>query len=224
MQADAFLRLEVDNQFVGQLLGGDFLSGIISLGLLLPTLAVGAPMSLDPDDRHQWTPVWPECRVAIDFQSPRWRWSGAAYFDHNTGQEPLEKAFDSWFWLRTHNRRGTAVLYDTRLRDGSERQMALRFGHEGEIEQLPSPPRVQLPRGLWGVSRPSRSEGGQARLVQRWEDTPFYTRSLVETRLMDEVGIAVHESLSLRRFSSPIVQLMLPFRMPRRATRRVPGA
>jgi len=184
-----------------------------------PTLSVGSTIGLDPDERHLWTPVWPECRVDVDLDHPEWRWSGAAYFDHNTGPEPLEEAFESWFWLRAHTAKGPVVLYDTRLRDGSEHHRALRFGPGAATERLSAPERVDLPRGLWGVDRPTRSEGGEARLIRRWEDTPFYTRSLVETRLMDEVAIAVHESLSLNRFSSPIVRLMLPFRMPRRTSR-----
>jgi carotenoid 1,2-hydratase len=57
--------------------------------------------------------------------------------------------------------------------------------------------------------------GHQARVVETLEDTPFYARSLVETRLAGETATCVHESLSLDRFDSRIVQLMLPFRMPR---------
>jgi hypothetical protein len=41
-------------------------------------------------------------------------------------------------------------------------------------------------------------------------------RSLLQTRLLGESATAVHESLSLRRFSAPWVQALLPFRMPRR--------
>jgi carotenoid 1,2-hydratase len=47
------------------------------------------------------------------------------------------------------------------------------------------------------------------------EDTPFYARSVLQTRLLGQDAIAVHESLSLDRFRNPIVQAMLPFRMPR---------
>ena len=50
------------------------------------------------------------------------------------------------------------------------------------------------------------------------EDTPFYARSLLDTHLLGQAAVAVHESLSLARFRSGWVQAMLPFRMPR--TRR----
>ena len=43
------------------------------------------------------------------------------------------------------------------------------------------------------------------------EDTPFYARSV----LVNGSDLTMHESLSLDRFRSPWVQVMLPFRMPR---------
>ena len=51
---------------------------------------------------------------------------------------------------------------------------------------------------------------------QTLEDTPFYSRSVIETGLFGEQVTAVHESLSLDRFQAPWVQAMLPFRIPRR--------
>jgi carotenoid 1,2-hydratase len=47
-------------------------------------------------------------------------------------------------------------------------------------------------------------------------DAPFYARSIIDTTLYGEPVEAVHESLLLNRFRSPVVQAMLPFRMPRR--------
>ena len=59
---------------------------------------------------------------------------------------------------------------------------------------------------------------------QRWtpqartlEDTPFYARSLLDTCLLGEPVHGVHESLDLERFRSGWVQMLLPFRMPRRS-------
>jgi carotenoid 1,2-hydratase len=49
------------------------------------------------------------------------------------------------------------------------------------------------------------------------EDTPFYVRSLLRTQLLGENVTAVHESLDIPRLVSLPVQLMLPWRMPRRA-------
>jgi carotenoid 1,2-hydratase len=40
---------------------------------------------------------------------------------------------------------------------------------------------------------------------------------VVATRWHGDHTTFIHESLSLTRFVSPIVQAMLPFRMPRRA-------
>jgi carotenoid 1,2-hydratase len=67
---------------------------------------------------------------------------------------------------------------------------------------------------MWGVARPSRSDGA-GRVVKTLEDTPFYTRSMIETELLGETRISMHESLDLRRFASTWVKCLLPFRMPR---------
>jgi carotenoid 1,2-hydratase len=47
------------------------------------------------------------------------------------------------------------------------------------------------------------------------EDAPFYARSQLSAKLFGETADVMHESLSLDRFRMPIVQAMLPFRMPR---------
>jgi carotenoid 1,2-hydratase len=51
--------------------------------------------------------------------------------------------------------------------------------------------------------------------VKALEDAPFYTRSLIDASIGERRGLMVHESINLRRFVSPVVQAMLPFRMPR---------
>ena len=70
---------------------------------------------------------------------------------------------------------------------------------------------------FWRVPRETRSDDGRAEVVRTFEDTPFYSRSLLSARLAGEAVRPVHESLSLDRFRNPLVRLMLPFRMPRRA-------
>ena len=47
------------------------------------------------------------------------------------------------------------------------------------------------------------------------EDTPFYARSVIAAGLAGQRVTAMHESLSMDRFSTAWVQAMLPFRMPR---------
>ena len=71
-----------------------------------------------------------------------------------------------------------------------------------------------LPTTGWRVQRRARSESPQgATVVTTLEDTPFYARSLVGTRLFGAETVAVHESLSMERFASPWVQTLLPFRI-----------
>ena len=65
-----------------------------------------------------------------------------------------------------------------------------------------------------GLARSVRSEDA-ASVVRTLEDAPFYARSVISARLLGEPVTLMHESLSLDRFKMPIVQAMLPFRMPR---------
>ncbi|MFD0938632.1 carotenoid 1,2-hydratase, partial [Methylobacterium trifolii] len=71
------------------------------------------------------------------------------------------------------------------------------------------------PTRLWRMPRETRSDDGRAAVLRTFEDTPFYSRSLLAATLDGQPVRAVHESLSLDRFRNPLVRLMLPFRMPR---------
>jgi carotenoid 1,2-hydratase len=83
-----------------------------------------------------------------------------------------------------------------------------------QTREVPEPKPLQ--RGLWGMSREVNSETAPL-LIAKLEDAPFYTRNHVSMTLDGKPCEAYHESLSLDRFVHPVVQLMLPFRMPRRA-------
>ena len=75
-----------------------------------------------------------------------------------------------------------------------------------------------LPGTLWRVPRQTRSDAGApADVLRTLEDTPFYNRSLIRASLGGQSVTAMHETLSLDRFASRWVQMLLPFRMPRRA-------
>ena len=173
---------------------------------------------LDPAGRHVWEPLAPRARVEARFEAPGLAWDGAGYFDMNHGGESLEEGFADWQWSRAHLSGGaTAVIYEGKLRDGGRFGMAIRIGADGTIEEVDTPPAVALPSTLWRMARTTRADpGAVAKVRATWEDTPFYARTALSTRLFGEDVTAVHESLSLDRFASPVVQWMLPWRMPRR--------
>ena len=173
---------------------------------------------LDPSGRHVWEPLAPRSRVDVSFSEPDISWSGLGYLDANHGSESLEEGFADWQWSRAHLANGdTAVIYEGKLRDGDDFGMALRIASDGNAEVMEMPAPVVLGRTNWQVNRLTRADAGhEARLRATWEDTPFYSRSALATRLWGEDVVAVHESLSLDRFRSPIVQWMLPWRMPRK--------
>lgn len=172
--------------------------------------------NLDPGGRHRWHPVAPRARVEVTMARPGIAWRGGGYFDSNFGEEPLETGFDDWHWSRAHLKNEVAVLYEGRRSDGMPFDLALKMDRQGRWQDVPPPPVARLPRSGWQIDRITRADAGASpRVVKTWVDAPFYARSALDTRLFGEDVRAVHESLSLGRFRSPIVQAMLPFRMPR---------
>jgi carotenoid 1,2-hydratase len=172
---------------------------------------------LDTAGLHRWGPIAPAARVEVEFDMPALRWSGQGYLDCNEGDEPIERPFRSWDWSRAQLAGGdTAVLYDVRERSGAERLLALRFARDGRVSEFDAPQRRPLPGTLWRVPRQMRAEAAPV-LVRTLEDTPFYVRSELRTRLLGEDVNAMHETLEVPRLDSAVVQWMLPWRMPRRA-------
>jgi carotenoid 1,2-hydratase len=143
--------------------------------------------ALDAAGLHQWCPIAPCARVEVDLDQPRLSWAGRGYLDSNWGARPLADDLIRWDWSRAALKGRTAVLYDATRRDGSALSLAMEF-----------------------------DDHGQAKKFSPLEDSPFYARSLLRTHLLGEEVVAMHESLSLQRWAQPVVQIMLPFRMPRR--------
>ena len=182
-----------------------------------PAALTGRVFTLDDAGRHRWSPVAPRSRVEVELSSPALRWSGDGYLDTNDGDAALEDDFTTWDWCRAPMGEGAAILYNASRRVGGDQSLALRVDAAGAVERVPPPPRATLPDTLWRVRRDTRADAGHAPRVRRTlEDTPFYSRSLIDTRLFGQDVTAVHESLSLDRFRAPWVQAMLPFRIPRR--------
>ena len=174
-----------------------------------------APFTLDSDGHHRWWPLAPSSRVEVAFDRPSLNWSGHAYFDTNEGDVPLEHSFRSWTWSRSTLEHGAAILYDVERRDGSRQDLSLRFDPDGTPRPIAPPIPAVLPRTLWRLPRATRSDDGRAAVLRRFEDAPFYSRSLLSARICGEAVRPVHESLDLDRLTHPLVRFMLPFRMPR---------
>jgi len=183
---------------------------------------------LDAAGRHRWGPIAPCARIEVELERPGLRWNGQAYLDSNEGDEPVDRAFRSWDWSRANLRDGsTAVIYDLRPSakvacDGADRLIAMRFAPDGDSTPFEPPSRQKLPRSRWGLGRTQRSDAHTpVRVLQTLEDTPFYVRSLIDASLRGEPVTAVHETLHVPRLVCLPVQLMLPFRMPRRSGCRI---
>jgi len=182
-----------------------------------PAALSGRVFTLDGRGDHRWWPIAPCARVEVALERPALRWSGAGYLDANAGDAPLEHGFVRWDWSRASLDGRTVVLYDVRRRDGEDLALALAFDARGGVRPIEAPARVHLPATRWRIERATRADHDHpASVLETLEDTPFYARSVLGTRLLGAPATAVHESLDLDRFRAGWVQLLLPFRMPRR--------
>lgn len=181
-----------------------------------PSALTEQTFALDASNRHRWWPIAPCARIQVDLTQPELRWLGDGYFDINHGDAPLEHDFAGWEWSRAGTRKGTVVFYDTAPLAGASTHLALRYDARGQPEHLDKLPQTRLPSTGWRIARSAHGDPAQpAKVTRTLEDTPFYARSQLSARWYGETVDVMHESLSLNRFRRPIVQAMLPFRMPR---------
>ncbi len=182
---------------------------------VIPAALTGRRVMLDGAGRHRWVPLAPISRVEVEVADHSW--SGDGYLDMNAGDAPLEQDFSHWNWCCARVGDGAAIIYDVTMRSGENRCLCLRVDGAGGVETFAPPPPVLLPRTRWRVARGVRSEDGTAELRRTFEDAPFYARSEVAWQLGGKTVVGTHESLSLDRLRSDVVQAMLPLRIPRRA-------
>lgn len=181
---------------------------------VVPTAITRQAFLLNEIGNHRWWPIAPCARVQVTLERPHLRWQGDGYFDMNRGDMPLESGFVDWQWSRGATPDGAIILYEALRRDGSRIDLAMTFDPQGRMQTFEPPSLHALKCTGWRVGREVRSEDAPG-IIKTLEDAPFYARSVVSAKLLDEPVILMHESLSLDRFRMPIVQAMLPFRMPR---------
>lgn len=172
---------------------------------------------LDDKAQHFWQPLSPIAHAEVSFHRPSLNWKGKAYIDSNWGFEPLEKGFKNWDWSRGHTKSGAILLYDAFTRDETNRQLALKADDHNNITDIEIEPRQKLKNApIWRVARTTLADPKTRPTTKKMlEDTPFYTRSYIDTAHDKERILAVHESLDCDRFASSWVRCLLPFRMPR---------
>ena len=187
---------------------------------LVPRAVNDRVFAIDAGQTHHWRPVAPLADVEVAFDQPGLSWRGTGYFDMNFGDSPLEDAFGYWDWSRMHQKNGTtAISYTTDARDGRQTSHALRFLKDGTLETGHTLPAIELPATrIFGIRRRTCPlDAAPVQLGKTLEDTPFYSRSTISSRIDGQWASGVHESLDGDRLRKALVKLMLPFRMPRRA-------
>ncbi len=194
------------------------ISGVRGEIRLTPSAVTEVEALLTPDARHIWRPFAPSARIEVNLTQGHC-WSGHGYFDANFGQAALEADFKRWTWgrfPRAHG--GTTCFYDGIRADGSTLALGLDVAADGSAARIEPPPLTRLGKTRWAIQRATRCDAGATpRQTMSLLDAPFYSRSLVETRIGGETVTGVHEALDLGRFRSPIVKAMLAVRVPRRA-------
>jgi carotenoid 1,2-hydratase len=183
--------------------------------ILTPELLNDRSFKLDPKGHHHWQAIAPRAVVEVKMQQPDISWKGSAYLDSNHGSEPIENGFQSWHWSRAHVAKQVAVIYEGKRRDGSHFASALRFDSSGTPTEVELPLVAPLPLTYWAMERQTRADRGHASVIKTWEDSPFYARTALSARLWGEPVVAIQESISLDRLINPVVQFMLPYKMPR---------
>lgn len=207
-------RLEIDVDEISSL---PLVSRIRGRITLTPSAITGVEVPLLPDGSHVWRPFAPKASIDVDLNRG-WQWSGEGYFDANFGTAALEDDFRYWTWGRFPTGDGATCFYDAERRDGSHLELGVRFDADGAATVIDPPPRTRVSRSLWAVRRETRADAGfRPRQVLAMLDAPFYTRSVVETRIGGATTRGVHEALDLDRFSSPLLKPMLAVRVPRRS-------
>ena len=183
--------------------------------VLTPSAVTGVELALHP--RHVWRPFAPLAHISVNLTQGH-QWEGHGYFDANFGTAALEADFDFWTWGRFPLKDRALCIYDATRRDGSTLDFGLEVSASGEAREITPPARTTFRRSRWQVRRETRADPGTTpREVMSMLDAPFYSRSVVETRLEGELTHGVHEALDLTRFRSPLLKPMLAVRVPRRA-------
>lgn len=183
-----------------------------------PSAITDVELPLTPDGAHVWRPFAPIARINVDLDAKGWQFDGHGYFDSNFGTRPLESDFTTWTWARYPTATGATCFYDAKRRDGTTLDAAIGFAPNGDAQHVKSPDSTPFKRTLWALRRDTRADAGTSpRQVKAMLDAPFYSRSVVETRLDGEVVQGVHEALDLTRYANPLLKPMLAVRVPRRA-------
>lgn len=178
----------------------------------MPELA----LQLDERGQHLWWPVAPLARIEVDLPKPGVRFSGHGYHDVNAGELPLEDSFDTWSWMRARVGDAARLTYDVRCASGARRAHALEVTAGGS-KPLEDTRRVPLERAAWGFAREALVDQRRgSRTVQSYEDGPFYTRSLVQTRIGGDEVLAMHETLAAHRLRRAWVRYCAAYRMRER--------
>ena len=160
----------------------------------------------------------PAARIEVELDRPALRWSGPAYLDTNSGDEPLERVHHLGLVARQPARRhGHPLRCPTprAARDGAG--AALRPHRRGRAVRAAAGGRA-CRRPLWRVARGTRAMPVIRRTVQRDPRgcaRSTAARSCASICWASRCGDA-REPVA-RPLRRALVQLMLPFRMPRRS-------
>lgn len=184
--------------------------------IIRPQAMTDVELPLTQDGAHMWRPFAPTARIEVDLNRDL-RWTGHGYFDANFGTRALEDDFSYWNWARYPVSNGSVAFYDADRLDGTKLEEAFHIARDGTVTPMDPPARLPLARSKWLVRRETRGDAGYKPVqIKPMLDAPFYTRSVVRTKINGEVVEGVHETVDLVRFRQPWLKPMIAVRVPRR--------
>lgn len=182
--------------------------------LIHPENRTDLELAIDDRGEHRWWPVAPLARIEVELASPRIRFRGHGYHDANAGDVAIDTAFEQWSWCRGRSENRALLTYDAMSRRGTARTHAFVVRPDGSTEPLAETRSVELARTGWGVRRSTRADAGSTpKLRHSLENGPFYTRSLIDTKLGGERVLAMNETLAARRLRQAWVRFCTGYRM-----------
>jgi carotenoid 1,2-hydratase len=176
-----------------QLPNGDELEGVI-------TFESGSYDLMLDDSKsskgHAWNLVQPRAEVTAELslnikgERREIEFDGLGYHDHNTGQEPMRKEFDDWYWGRFHFDYATLVYYVMNRRNEQQHRAWLIDNESlNVLKQFKTISLADKGLTLFGLNTAHKlgfkSDGTEIQIQQSQllDNGPFYQRFLSDAFL-----------------------------------------
>ena len=184
--------------------------------VLTPEVLNDHSFKLDADGQHHWHTIAPRARIDVRMERARRDVVRQRLSRRQSRQRTDRGRFRDWHWSRAHAGEDVAVIYEGNRRDGSHFGSALRFDKTGHPARGGTAAGRAPARDIVGHEA---SDPGGPRPCIGYQDLGGFRRSMpdstLDMRIFGKKVTAMQESISLDRLVNPVIQFMLPYKMPR---------